>query len=40
MEDFAHHAAVALTLCRANEQARRLTVLSDRERIARVRTLT
>lgn len=35
MEDFAHHAAVALTLCRANEQARRLTVLSDRERIAR-----
>ncbi|PRP49720.1 histidine kinase, partial [Bacillus halotolerans] len=35
MEDFAHHAAVALTLCRANEQARQLTVLSDRERIAR-----
>lgn len=35
MEDFAHHAAVALTLCRANEQTRQLTVLTDRERIAR-----
>ncbi|WP_280831056.1 sensor histidine kinase [Mycolicibacterium frederiksbergense] len=35
MDDFAHHAALALTLARASEQARQLTVLADRERIAR-----
>ena len=34
ISDFADHAAVALTLATAREQARELTVLSDRERIA------
>lgn len=35
VEDFAHHAALALTLAKANEQARKLNVLAERERIAR-----
>lgn len=34
MDDFADHAAVALTLATAREQASELTVLADRERIA------
>ena len=34
ISDFADHAAVALTLATAREQARELTVLADRERIA------
>lgn len=34
-EDFAGHAAVALSLAKASAQAERLTVLADRERIAR-----
>lgn len=32
--DFANHAVVAMTLAEAGEQARKLTVLADRERIA------
>lgn len=32
--DFANHAAVAMTLAEAGEQARELTILADRERIA------
>jgi signal transduction histidine kinase len=32
--DFANHAVVAMTLAEAGEQARKLTILADRERIA------
>ena len=35
MSDFAHHAAIALTLAASREQAGELTILADRERIAR-----
>ncbi len=34
MSDFASHAAMALTLAHAHEQAHELTILADRERIA------
>ncbi|HME77807.1 MAG TPA: GAF domain-containing sensor histidine kinase [Mycobacterium sp.] len=34
MSDFAHHAAIALTLAASREQAGELTILADRERIA------
>lgn len=34
MSDFAHHAAVALTLNIGRERARELTIIADRERIA------
>lgn len=34
MVDFANHAAVALTLAQGRDQARELTILADRERIA------
>ena len=34
MGDFADHAAIALTLATAREQARELMIVADRERIA------
>lgn len=34
MSDFADHAAVALTLAATREQARELTIIADRDRIA------
>lgn len=35
VDDFAHHAALALSLAKSSEQSQQLTVLADRERIAR-----